>query len=701
MVDMSRRLRLIEASVVGLFAILGAVSIGAHGPALLISVLALVAVLWALSRGTSRRRRPEYVGVAALVVAELLLAAGIIFSHGDRMLMLPILTGPAALSAATWPRRGLVFATVFTAVLMVAVALLADSSAAVNTPPLVIMPIGVLVSEVVVASAAAAADVSSRAASVLDRLTGLLNRSALRARALELAHQAALTGQPVAVIVADVDSFKQVNDRHGHAKGDAVLAGIAARLREAARSADSVYRFGGDEFVVLAPRADIAEAKTIAERVAEAVRREPIEGLTMTISLGVCAPPPGEPFDFEAIFQAADSAVYAAKDAGRGRASAAQPAKDSSRTKGEGRAGSPDHTSPKKKTRDWLVRDEDARAHLLDLQQRIRGVRIFAYSVIGIVLATAGPIYSWLPMLPPALGAVALALIIDRADRLSRPERAIGAGVILSLVANAAGFLLARGSPLCALPLLVISLFAWSPAFPTRVVVILAALNALLIALAAAVIGAPSLTSDPIPLGMPLALSAAAALVGAALGRSAVEHRGAAVVDELTGLLSRRALELRVAELAARVAQTGEPVAVLIADIDRFKRINDRHGHHRGDLVLREVAYRIRTSLRTFESVYRFGGEEFVALLVGVDAAGATAIAERIRNAIDSEPIDGLDVTISLGIAASDDGAAFQYESVFKDADAALYRAKRAGRNRVGALTSQGGDTSATLPIAA
>jgi diguanylate cyclase (GGDEF)-like protein len=189
--------------------------------------------------------------------------------------------------------------------------------------------------------------------------------------------------------------------------------------------------------------------------------------------------------------------------------------------------------------------------------------------------------------------------------------------------------------------------------------------------------------ANPAVVALPMALLTAVSLIGAAAGRSTREYRGAAAVDTLTGLLTRDALIGRVAELSHHASATGQQVAVIVADLDRFKAINDARGHGTGDEVLREAADRIRRRLRAFESAYRVGGEEFVVLLPGTSAEEATEVAERIRQVVGGEPIAGVTVTLSLGVAASDRGDAFDYSDAFKRADAALYDAKREGRDCV------------------
>lgn len=160
-----------------------------------------------------------------------------------------------------------------------------------------------------------------------------------------------------------------------------------------------------------------------------------------------------------------------------------------------------------------------------------------------------------------------------------------------------------------------------------------------------------------------------------------------AATDPLTGLYNRRYALPHLARLAERAEQSDRCFAVLILDLDRFKAINDAHGHGAGDAVLVEVARRLRDNLRAVDLVARIGGEEFLVALPDTDATAARAAAERLRRVIGATPIarEGgapLPVTVSIGIAlgAADNGSVAE---ILDAADAALYRAKHAGRNRV------------------
>ncbi|MEO0492130.1 MAG: GGDEF domain-containing protein [Actinomycetota bacterium] len=158
-------------------------------------------------------------------------------------------------------------------------------------------------------------------------------------------------------------------------------------------------------------------------------------------------------------------------------------------------------------------------------------------------------------------------------------------------------------------------------------------------------------------------------------------HRKRAVIDPLTGCLNRHAFGDRVAVIEAQMAVTGEPVGVVMFDIDHFKQVNDQHGHAAGDAVLTEIAYRIRKALRSYELLCRLGGEEFAILLPGAGAEDAVRIAERVRMLVESLSVAGIEITISCGVASAA-GTDVQVDAVLEHADRALYEAKHHGRNR-------------------
>jgi diguanylate cyclase (GGDEF)-like protein len=334
-------------------------------------------------------------------------------------------------------------------------------------------------------------------------------------------------------------------------------------------------------------------------------------------------------------------------------------------------------------TGNWLVRDQVERDHMLDLNRLLgRNFRRSAAITFAGIIASV-PWFGPLLLVPPVLGGAAYNIIQMRLHRLRRPEFALVMGWLLMMLGIAFGFMLSHHSPLFALPLFLLMVIGSAAVFPRRAVVLGVATAAVVIVATALVIGAHQVRETPGIVIFPLVQLGIVALAGSAVGRSSIDYRGAAVVDELTGMLNRAALTARAAELAHQSRLTGEPVAVVLADLDRFKSINDEHGHARGDAVLREVAYRIRKHLRAFESVYRLGGEEFAVLLAGASSAEAARAAERIWKAVRSEPIDGLPVTMSCGVSATSAGEPFDFDTVFTRSDAALYAAKRSGRDRI------------------
>lgn len=165
-----------------------------------------------------------------------------------------------------------------------------------------------------------------------------------------------------------------------------------------------------------------------------------------------------------------------------------------------------------------------------------------------------------------------------------------------------------------------------------------------------------------------------------------------ATTDALTSLLNRHQIFLRAEQEFARLErerEAGTPkkaLGLLMLDVDHFKRHNDTYGHQAGDLILKEIADRLVRSLRRYDFVGRYGGEEFLAVLPGTGLDGGRAIAERIRERVEAEPvaIDGVEVpvTVSLGLASTV-GEGESFEDALKRADDGLYRAKSEGRNRV------------------
>jgi diguanylate cyclase (GGDEF)-like protein len=170
-----------------------------------------------------------------------------------------------------------------------------------------------------------------------------------------------------------------------------------------------------------------------------------------------------------------------------------------------------------------------------------------------------------------------------------------------------------------------------------------------------------------------------------------------ASTDPLTSVYNRRTFEELADAQLSRARRVRTPVSLLMLDLDHFKRVNDTHGHVAGDHVLAGFAALVRTCLRKEDLLGRYGGEEFVVLLPGATAASAGALAERIRDTVETTPVKGLgqdiSITVSVGCTTETGPSLPALQDMIARADEALYRAKHDGRNRVVSL--------AMLPMAA
>lgn len=161
------------------------------------------------------------------------------------------------------------------------------------------------------------------------------------------------------------------------------------------------------------------------------------------------------------------------------------------------------------------------------------------------------------------------------------------------------------------------------------------------------------------------------------------------VTDPLLGTFNRRYLHERLPQEAARSRRYEQPLSLVMADLDHFKKINDTYGHQSGDLVLQHAVDLARSALRVSDWIARYGGEEFVIVLPETPLLGAYAVAERMRRMCSETPVElpgtRLLVTASFGVATIDGVAASSEdaEAMLRQADQALYESKRAGRNRV------------------
>lgn len=330
----------------------------------------------------------------------------------------------------------------------------------------------------------------------------------------------------------------------------------------------------------------------------------------------------------------------------------------------------------------WLCPTELDRTRVVDANDRVRMIRLVGSSAVGAALLIAAPWIGWW-----TLGLFALSALnfvnVDRRLRTSRhPERVSATAILITLGLLGGGVAISGGPRSPALPWLVLPAAMVAARFRPQVVVAGIALTVFLILVVTLGVHPDATISNPVPVIATLALLAGVVSIVWALQAAELHHRDEAILDPLTGLLNRHALVPRFVELSHQARLSQQPICLLLCDVDSFKDINDRYGHDRGDAVLRDIAYELRKRLRSFELVYRLGGEEFLVVLPGVSQLEGQEIAERLRAAVESANPTGISVTLSVGLATCS-GERIAYESLFKSADRALYEAKGAGRNRV------------------
>jgi diguanylate cyclase (GGDEF)-like protein len=155
--------------------------------------------------------------------------------------------------------------------------------------------------------------------------------------------------------------------------------------------------------------------------------------------------------------------------------------------------------------------------------------------------------------------------------------------------------------------------------------------------------------------------------------------------DELTGLFNRRGFFGTSIPLASLAQRNHSVIGLLMIDLDHFKMVNDRHGHKAGDTILRAIADLLKANLRASDVAGRYGGEEFIVLLPSTSRGSAAETAEKIRHLVESAPLEGIPLTLSIGLAEGRirSSPTEELQALIQQADAALYRAKESGRNRV------------------
>src|SRR5437868_6001911 len=301
----------------------------------------------------------------------------------------------------------------------------------------------------------------------------------------------------------------------------------------------------------------------------------------------------------------------------------------------------------------WLCPAPIDRQRVVENMGRVRSARMVASVATGCVLIYFAVEHGWWALLLLALSAANMLTLDARCRRSAKPEYHVALSVVWTQAIIGVAIALTGGPHSVALPWIIIPTAIVTARF--RAHAVMAGVGTGLVAVLAATfcVNAHETLAHPDGLLVAVALLAANTACVFALASAELEHRGNSTLDPLTGLLNRSALASRFRELADQAVLTGDPVSVLVCDIDRFKQINDAHGHSRGDAVLRDVGYEMRKHLRSFELVYRMGGEEFLIVFPGATETDASRLAEELRNAIETARPAGLDITLSVGLACA------------------------------------------------
>jgi len=319
LLDMEERLRRYRFACFAILALAlalgGGSSIGYWWVALLGLGLAGFAVA---DRFMRQSTHPAIWIAGAWAALPALLGASVLVTGGATSPVLVWLALPAVTLGFRFEPRGMVAGTVYVLAVFLAAAVAPDPSAAWDERQTLIAVAALIVSTVILSGALVESDRAHRRRSTLDSLTGLFNRTALEQRLGELHGQPCnpAEGLSHAFLLCDLDHFKRVNDRFGHAAGDAVLQDVAYTMRAALRAGDSIYRVGGEEILVMLPGAGHPEALEIAERLRVAVRERRPVGIPVSLSIGVAVAEPTT-VDTEDLLARADAALYAAKAGGR------------------------------------------------------------------------------------------------------------------------------------------------------------------------------------------------------------------------------------------------------------------------------------------------------------------------------------------------------------------------------------------------
>ncbi|RZU54400.1 diguanylate cyclase (GGDEF)-like protein [Krasilnikovia cinnamomea] len=644
----SRRALLVPA-VIGLY--VAATPHGPHRPVVIGVVAAMAAFAgatwWAAAR-IARSRARVGVQAAALVVNIVGSCALTMLEGGIASPLGVLLPSCVIFYAIMMPPRMFAVAAALTAVAYWTAALLGGPAPAGYA---VVYTLGMgAVSYLCLRHAAALAGLRRRLAEVsrVDPLTRSLNRRGFDEQLEHAVAQARRTGQPVTLILTDLDKFKLINDTWGHQAGDDVLTATARTMNNALRDTDLVGRLGGDEFGALLTGTGPDDAPAIVERLRTALET----GAPASLGYATC---PTEATTVEELRRLADARAYADKTTRTGRTPAQRHVEQARK-----------HTATPTTTR--VTRTERRRRSIADMG-RLCAADSSVAVVYAALFATHSPHRLTIGVVC-ALGVLYGVGVVAGAGWLSRsayvrPMMALNAVLLFALaivvplldggVASTTGVGMLAPMPLIAL------------GARLRVAVPWLALDAAAYLALAATVGNPGLAYPIMHLvGFGL-VTAACAVQGSASAERRRRLTDLSQTDALTGLLNRRGVEDRITDRL----RGGDPVGLVLVDLDGFKTLNDTAGHAAGDELLRWVATTLTAHAPPGSVVGRLGGDEFVALIPGADAQ---AVAEELRAALAPR------TAASVGVAVPDsEGTGFA--ELYAHADTHLY-AEKAVRRR-------------------
>jgi diguanylate cyclase (GGDEF)-like protein len=330
------------------------------------------------------------------------------------------------------------------------------------------------------------------------------------------------------------------------------------------------------------------------------------------------------------------------------------------------------------------VRDDARRERLLDMEIRLRPYRFACFAILAVGLAAFSSELGWWWAIPLTVGLAGFAVADSFMRSSAHPTLWVGAawGILPPLLA--AAVITTGGAESPALMWFALPAVTLGARFEPRGIILGTAYILALLGVSTFGLDASVASANAQEVVAAVGLVLCTVILSGALVESERAHRRRSTLDPLTGLFNRNALEQCLSELDGEPSDEGEGLshALLLCDLDHFKRVNDQLGHAAGDAVLQDVAYTMRAALRAGDSIYRVGGEEILVVLPGAGEAGAVEIAERLRGAVrDRRPV-GVPVTLSIGVAVSGFGPVDTDELVGR-ADEALYSAKAEGRDRV------------------